>query len=111
MPRPDQVPAVGAVGQVGAEGALSPQWLQHLASPRVPDRNGPILTGRGDLRVVGAKGHVVDRTRVLYRLHVVVALPLQEVPLPAAQVFRAVAEQLLGAADVAGGQLAPRQGG
>ncbi len=47
---------------------------------------------------------------VLQGRSVAVALPLEEVPLPAAQALRAVVEQLLGAADVAGGQLAPRQG-
>ena len=47
---------------------------------------------------------------MLHGRRVAVALPLEEMPLPAAPVAWALVEQLLGAADIAGGQLALRQG-
>src|SRR5262245_16429038 len=111
MARQGQVAAVRTVGHAAAEAGgswdrhkyrLSLQGVQHAARPRVPDLERPIHAHRGELPTVRAPGHADDRSRVLQGSRVAVALPLEEMPLPAAQVLRAVVEQLLGAADVAG---------
>src|SRR5262245_30004135 len=85
--------------------------MQYPARPRVPDCELPLHAGCGNLPVVRAEGHTDDRLRVLDGQRLVVALPLQEAPPPAAQMVRALVEPLLRMANVAGGQLAPRQGG
>ena len=59
---------------------------------------------------VRAEGRADGRGSVLHGRRIAVALPLEEMPLPAAPVEWALVEQLLGAADVASGQLALRQG-
>ena len=86
------------------------QLVHDLAGPRIPNCDRPIHGGRGKLPAVRAEGCVDGRGVVLHGRRVAVALPLEEMPLPAAPVEWALVEQLLGAADVAGGQLAPRQG-
>ena len=116
MSRHGQVAAIRTVGHAADEGAAE-RWTvcrskacstRPVRASRICER--PIHADRGDLPAVRAEGHADDRRRVLEGRRLAVALPLEEVPLPAAQVLRAVVEQLLGAADVAGGQLALRQG-
>src|SRR5690242_212224 len=105
--RHGQVAAIRTVGHAADEdgapaGRLLLQGMQLLARVGVPDLERPVIAGRGELPAVRAKGHAGDRGRVLEGSRLaVVALPLEEVPLPAAQVLGAVVEQFLGAADVA----------
>ena len=86
------------------------QLVHDLAGPRIPNCDRPIHGGGGELPAVRAEGRADGRGVVLHGRRVAVALPLEEMPLPAAPVEWALVEQLLGAADVAGGQLAPCQG-
>ena len=59
---------------------------------------------------IGTEGRAKDSIGVLQGSSVAIALPLEEVPLPAAQFGRTLVEQFLRTADIAGGQLSLCQG-
>ena len=114
--RDGQVPAISAVRHAATQAAADEDLLrrfkrvQRLAGPRIPNFNRSVHGDRSNLSAVWAESHYCDNILVLQRRRIAVALPLEEVPLPAAPVERALVEQLLGATDVACGQLALRQG-
>ena len=103
---------VGAVGHPPADvGVMSAKVVDQPSGRRVPDLRRPILTGRGERLAVGAEGHVEDIVGVAAeRQERRMALPLQVVPFPAAQVGRAAVEQPLGTARILRQAFAVRQG-
>src|SRR5262249_2737438 len=119
LSRQGEAAAIRTVGHAededgAAEGHLllqRVQWLARLALLGVPDPERPVIADRGKLLAVRTESCADDPRRVWEGNRLaLVALPPEEVPLPAAQVLWTTIEQLLGAAHVAGGQLAARQG-
>ena len=103
--------AVGAEGQ-GPDGRrVAFQPAQLAAGVRVPDPDVPVAVGRGQAAAVRAVGHRDHGAGPLAvplvhdREDVAMAERFQVPPLPAPQLGRALVEQSLGVADVAGGPL------
>ena len=93
---------IGAERHVCDSLAVAGQAVDELASRRVPDFDGAVVSARGDVFPVGAErqtprsaGHACESEN--FR----VTQPLEVIPLPVALVGRAVIEQRLHAADVA----------
>ena len=105
-----QVPAVGVerdAGHVAAVRVL--EGPDHLTRPAVPDLDGPVPARGGEELAVGAERQAVDFGLVPEDDRLDPAEPHEVVPLPLAQVFRALVEEFEGTAQVVRGQFAVGQ--
>src|SRR5262249_19897953 len=81
--------------------------LKWSAGPHVEQTDGPVLVGGGQAPAVGTEGQAADAVALtLEGNRIDPAEPLEVGPFPVAQVFRALVEELEGAAQVVRGQLA-----
>ncbi len=105
------MPAVAVEGH--AENGIGVRVFERLdrfPRPAVPDLDGPVPERGGEELAVRAKRQAVDFGLVPEDQRLDPAEPHEVVPLPAAQVLRALPEELEGAAQVVHGQLAVGQG-
>src|SRR5262249_62398873 len=76
------------------------------AGPGVEQTDRPVCIGGGQRSAIGTEGYAADPSAVaLERDRVPLAEPTEVVPFPVAQVFRALVEQVEGAAQIVHRQL------
>src|SRR5262249_32857127 len=96
--RRNEVPAVATVRETADPLVVSLERAEFLASAQVPDVYGIQSTG-SKIPAVGTERNAPNGAGMFQRGEAAVALALEVVPFPAAQVLRAAVEQLLGPAD------------
>src|SRR5205085_7702620 len=101
-----QVLAIGVERDAGRKAVVRGESLDYATRLAVPDLDRPIRTRGGDPFTAGAERQAVDLGLVPKDDRPHPAEPHEIAPLPLAQVFRALVEELQGAAQAVRGQLA-----
>ena len=94
------MPVVGMEGDAHDRIGVRFEGLDGPACPAVPDLDGPVPTRGREPFAVGTERHAVHFRLVPQDQWLDPAEPLQVMPFPVAQVFRALAEELQGAAQL-----------
>src|SRR5205085_4496934 len=96
-----QVLAIGVEGDAAGKAAMRFfESLDHPARLDVPDLDGPVPARGGEEFAIGAEREAVDLGRVAKYDRLLAAETHEVVPLPCAQVFGALVEELEGAPQV-----------
>src|SRR6185369_10673987 len=95
-------PAVGAKPDSGSIVLVSLPFPEFLAGLCLPESDKAVLRGRGQVLAIGAEDDAIDGALVAQGGKGAVPEPLEVAPFPAAQVLRALPEQIFHSTQVVG---------